>query len=158
MTIIPNRYPSNQSWNTLAKEQQAYAAKVLAVHSSRIEEIDNSVGRKIQYLKDIVQYINTFNMFASDNGTSEPVGRDAFKYPSGVNVRNVIQCLGIINNSFRNLSKPTPDFNYESLASYVAASPFFGFNGGFYKGGVSIPFMIKELRETIAALKWPAAT
>ncbi len=49
-----------------------------------IENLDKNIGRVIQYLKNIGQYDNTFIMFASDNGTSEPFELLLTKYASGV--------------------------------------------------------------------------
>ena len=56
----------------LPADEKAYAARVLAVHAGGIEQMDKDIGRVIQYLKDTGQYDNTFIMFTSDNGSSEP--------------------------------------------------------------------------------------
>jgi arylsulfatase A-like enzyme len=37
-----------------------------------IENMDENIGRVIQYLRDIGEYDNTLIMFASDNGLSDP--------------------------------------------------------------------------------------
>lgn len=140
---IPTRYPPNQPWNTLSSEQQDYAAKVLAVHSAMIETMDKSLGRVIQYLKSIGQYDNTFIMFTSDNGSSEPIDMINFRYLTGVNVTLAQERLSLLNNSLANLGKANSDFNYDGWGPSVAASPLSGFKGTFYEGGVRVPFVVK---------------
>ena len=67
-------------------------ARVMAVHAGGIEQMDKDIGRVIQYLKDTGQYDNTFIMFTSDNGSSEPAEMTDFQYASGVesNMANAI--------------------------------------------------------------------
>jgi arylsulfatase A-like enzyme len=141
---LPDRYPPNQPWDTLSKDQKAYAAKVLAVHSTMIEEADKSIGKMIQYLKDIGEYDNTFIMFTSDNGTSEPVNMVDFKYAHGVDLAHAKQFVALQNNSLQNLGKPNSDFNYGPWGSYVAASPLSGFKSSFYEGDTRVPLVVKE--------------
>jgi arylsulfatase A-like enzyme len=64
----PGGLPPNESWDNLTKDQQSYAAQVLAVHAAMIEALDKNICRVIQYLKDTGQYDNTFILFTSDNG------------------------------------------------------------------------------------------
>ena len=69
---LPDRIPPNQPWICLSGEQQSYASRILAVRAVMIENMDQNIGRIIQFLKDTGQYDNTLIIFASDNGTSEP--------------------------------------------------------------------------------------
>lgn len=151
MTTIPARIPPNHPWNTLTSEQQDYAAKIPAVHSAMIEAMDKSLGRVIQYLKDIGEYNNTFIMFTSDNGTSEPINMFDFKYLTGVNVTAGEERFPRLNNSLQNLSKPNSDFNYDGWGPAVAASPLSGFRGTFYEGGIRVPFVVKLPQEAASS-------
>ena len=143
-TPISPRLPPIQAWDSLSKVQQNYAAKVLAVHSAMIENLDQNIGRVIQYLKDTGQYDNTFIIFTSDNGTSEPFEILDFKYASGVDLKAGKQFIARVNNSLQNLGNPSSDFNYGAWGSYVAATPFSGYKTSFYEGGVRGPVVIKE--------------
>jgi arylsulfatase A-like enzyme len=69
---LPDRIPPSQPWAELSPEQQAYASRILAVRAVMIENMDENIGRMIQFLKDTGQYDNTLIIFVSDNGTSEP--------------------------------------------------------------------------------------
>ena len=139
----PGRLPPNQVWDSLTSDQKAYAARVLAVHAGGIEQMDKDIGRVIQYLKDTGQYDNTFIMFTSDNGSSEPFEISDFQYASGVNLTNAKQFVAAINNSLPNLGSPTSDFNYGAWGTYVAVAPLSGFKTSLYEGGTRPPAIIK---------------
>jgi len=141
---LPAREPPNQSWDNLSSDQKDYAAKVLAVHSAGIEDLDKNIGRVIQYLKDTGQYDNTFILFTTDNGSSEPFEISDFRYASGVDLAQGKQFVKTIDNSLPNLGSKTSDFNYGAWGSSVAASPFSGFKTSFYEGGTRVPLVIKE--------------
>jgi arylsulfatase len=140
----PGRIPPNVSWDSLTSDQKAYAARVLAVHSAMIELMDENIGRVIQYLKDTGQYDNTFILFTSDNGSSEPVEVYDFKYASGLDLTPAKQFVAGINNSLPNLGNPNSDFNYGAWGSYMAVSPLSGYKTSQYEGGTRPPLIIKE--------------
>ena len=140
----PGRLPPNQVWDSLTNDQKDYAARVLAVHAGGIEQMDKDIGRVIQHLKDTGQYDNTFILFTSDNGSSEPFEIALFRYASGVNLTHAKQFVAGINNTLPNLGNPTSDFNYGAWGTYVATSPFSGFKTSLYEGGVRPPAIIKE--------------
>jgi arylsulfatase A-like enzyme len=140
----PGRIPPNVAWDSLTSDQKSYAARVLAVHAGGIEQMDKDIGRVIQHLKDTGQYDNTFILFTSDNGSSEPFEIALFRYASGVNLTHAKQFVAGINNTLPNLGNPTSDFNYGAWGTYVATSPFSGFKTSLYEGGVRPPAIIKE--------------
>ena len=150
----PGRLPPNQVWDSLTNDQKDYAARVLAVHAGGIEQMDKDIGRVIQYLKDTGQYDNTFILFTSDNGSSEPFEIALFRYASGVNLTHAKQFVAGINNTLPNLGNPTSDFNYGAWGTYVATSPFSGFKTSLYEGGVRPPAIIKE----VESVSPPAST
>jgi arylsulfatase A-like enzyme len=143
MSLPVPHLPPLQPWNTLSPDQKNFAAKILAVHAAMIENLDKNIGRVVQYLKNTGQYDNTFIVFTSDNGTSEPFEMAQFKYASGVDLARAKQFVSTQNNSLQNLGNQNSDVNYGPWGSYVASSPFSGFKGSFYEGGIRIPFVVK---------------
>jgi arylsulfatase A-like enzyme len=139
----PGRIPPNQVWDGLTDDQKAYAARVMAVHAGGIEQMDKDIGRVIQYLKDTAQYDNTFIMFTSDNGSSEPVEVAEFRHASGVDLTHAKEFVAGINNSLSNLGSPTSDINYGAWGTYLAVSPLSGFKTSMYEGGIRPPLLIK---------------
>jgi arylsulfatase A-like enzyme len=148
----PGRIPPNQVWDSLTNDQKSYAARILAVHSAMIELMDENIGRVIQYLKDTGQYDNTFILFTSDNGSSEPVEVADFKYASGVDLTNAKQFVSGINNSLSNLGNPNSDFNYGAWGTYLAVSPLSGFKTSQYEGGIRPPLIIKEAQASQSSI------
>ncbi len=140
----PGRLPPNAVWDSLTNDQKDYAARVLAVHAGGIEQMDKDIGRVIQHLKDTGQYDNTFILFTSDNGSSEPFEIALFRYASGVNLTHAKQFVAGINNTLPNLVNPTSDFNVGAWGTDVATTPFSGFKTSLYEGGVRPPAIIKE--------------
>jgi arylsulfatase len=107
----PGRLPPNQVWDRLSNDHKAHAARILAVHAAMIEDTDKNIGTVIQYLKDAVQYDNTFILLTSDNGSSEPFNIADVKFVSGFNQTQVKSSVLTINNSLSNLGSQTSDFN-----------------------------------------------
>ena len=147
----PGRLPPNVIWEKLTPDQKAYAARVLAVHAGGIEQMDKDIGRVIQYLKDTGQYDNTFIMFTSDNGSSEPFEVALFQYASGFDPTHAKQFVAGINNSLSNLGGPTSDFNYGAWGTYVAVAPLSGFKTSLYEGGVRPPAIIKPPQSLVSS-------
>jgi len=141
---LADRIPPNTAWENLTPDQKSYAAKVLAVHAAMIEDMDKNIGKVIKYLKDSGQYDNTFIMFTSDNGTSEPFEISLFRYMTGVNVTKGVENLQLVNNSLANLGNRNSDFNYGAWGQRIAASPYSGYKGFLYEGGVTVPLLMKN--------------
>ena len=140
---LPDRIPPNQKWDSLSEDQQEFAAKVMAVHSAMIEDMDKNIGKMVQYLKDIGEYDNTMIIFTSDNGSSEPFEILQFKYASGVDLDEGREMIKRINNTVANLGNPDSDVNYGAWGSYYSISPLSGFKTTMYEGGTKVPLLMK---------------
>jgi arylsulfatase A-like enzyme len=140
---LPDRIPPNQPWDKLSPEQQAYASRILAVRAVMIEDMDQNIGRLIQFLKDTGQYDNTLIMFASDNGTSEPGPLLGIKF-SSANMGAVANFTEHVNNTIPNLGNGTSVINYAAWGADSSASPFSGYKTTEYEAGTRVPFIVKE--------------
>ena len=140
---LPDRIPPNQKSDSLSENQQEFAAKVMAVHSAMIEDMDKNIGKMIQYLKDIGEYDNTMIIFTSDNGSSEPFEILQFKYASGVDLNEGREMIKRINNTVANLGNPDSTVNYGAWGSYYSISPLSGFKTTMYEGGTKVPLLMK---------------
>jgi arylsulfatase A-like enzyme len=141
---LPERIPPNQKWDSLSEDQKAFASKVMAVHSAMIEDMDKSIGKMIQYLKNIGEYDNTMIIFTTDNGSSEPFEILQFKYASGVDLNEGKEMIKRINNTVANLGNTDSDVNYGAWGSYYSISPLSGFKTTMYEGGTKVPLLMKE--------------
>ncbi|ARN56408.1 arylsulfatase [Sedimentisphaera salicampi] len=56
------------AWDELSEKEQKEQADMMAVYAAMIDEMDKSVGRLVDFLKEKGEYENTVFMFLSDNG------------------------------------------------------------------------------------------
>ncbi|MFS4418015.1 arylsulfatase [Maribacter sp. 2307ULW6-5] len=62
--------PDNVNWDTLSQSDKENLDFRRAMYAAQIDNLDQNIGRLVQYLKDIGQYENTLVLFLSDNGCS----------------------------------------------------------------------------------------
>jgi|688.fasta_scaffold36405_2 arylsulfatase A-like enzyme len=58
------------AWNDLSPEQQALYARYMEVYAGMVDNIDQSVGRVIDAVRELGELDNTIFIFTSDNGAS----------------------------------------------------------------------------------------
>lgn len=139
---LSDRIPPDQPWSELSPEQQAYASRILAVRAVMIENMDENIGRMIQFLKDTGQYDNTLIIFVSDNGTSEPAALLNIKFSSMG--PGLAQFVAGVNHTLSNLGNGTSQINYAAWGADPSASPLSGFKTSEYEGGTRVPLIFKE--------------
>src|SRR3546814_6008756 len=59
---------TNPPWSALTAAQQTSEARLMEVYAAMLTNLDDNVGRVIDYLKSIGEYDNTMIVFFSDNG------------------------------------------------------------------------------------------
>jgi len=149
---LPQAKPPNVPWTSLSSEEKGYAARLLAVRASMIENMDQNIGRLIQYLKQIGKYDNTLILFTSDNGGSEAV-----QLPEGILALNGVDYQAIpgfvkgLNDTLSNLGNKTTSVNFGSWGAYVSSAPLAGFKASEYEGGTRVPFIVKVPLATSAS-------
>jgi arylsulfatase A-like enzyme len=148
-TTLPKQIPPIEPWNNLTVEQQKYRAKVLAVHAAMVEDMDYNIGKLIQYLKSTGKYANTLIMFASDNGSAEPIEMDKFA-ASGTTPEVLKAFLSKYDNTIANLGSANSFFNYGAWGTAASVSPLSYFKSTMGEGGVRAPFVIKLPQEAAA--------
>lgn len=139
---LPDKIPPNQPWTELSPEQQAYASRILAVRAVMIEDMDENIGRMVQFLKDTGQYDNTLIIFVSDNGTSEPGALLNIKFSSMGS--GMADYLKLVNHTLSNLGNVSSQINYVAWGQDASASPLSGFKTSEYEGGTRVPLIFKE--------------
>ena len=65
---LPARYDIVPPWDSLSNEQKKQEAQLMAVYAGMLNNMDENVGRLVDFLKRIGQYENTMILFLSDNG------------------------------------------------------------------------------------------
>jgi arylsulfatase A-like enzyme len=140
---LPDRIPPNQPWEELTQEQKDYASRILAVRAAMIENMDQNIGKVIQYLKDKGKYDNTLIVFISDNGTSEPGPLLSIKF-SSASASEMESFVNQVNNTLPNLGNGSSVINYAAWGTATSDAPFSGFKTSEYEGGTRVPLIFKE--------------
>ena len=142
---LPKRLPPNVPWDSLSEIQKNYASDILAVRAALIENTDQSIGKLINYLKQIGQYDNTLIVFTSDNAGSEPIQFPlAGAISNAVNHKELPAFFKSLNNTLPNFGNADTSINYGAWGSYLSVAPLSGFKMSTYEGGTRPPFVIKE--------------
>ena len=66
---MPDRIPPDDPWAQLFTRTTSLCIHNTSVRAVMIENMDENIGRMIQFLKDTGQYDNTLIIFVADNGT-----------------------------------------------------------------------------------------
>lgn len=78
-------------WASLTPDEQRIEERKMEIYAAMIDNLDQNIGRLIEYLKDIGEYDNTLFIFMSDNGPAEldinatPDDADPYRYMGTAN-------------------------------------------------------------------------
>tara|TARA_R100000005_G_scaffold89631_1_gene60351 strand:- start:61000 stop:62613 length:1614 start_codon:yes stop_codon:yes gene_type:complete len=126
-------------WEALSDEERDLETKKMAVYAAMVDSLDTSIGRLLQYLRDIGEYDDTIILFFSDNGAA---GEDHARGYSPNTARE--------DNSLENIGRRGSNVNYGFRWAEVSAAPFKLVKGTTAEGGISSP-AIMRLPETLLA-------
>jgi arylsulfatase A-like enzyme len=136
--IIPNNLSmiprANEvvAWDRLTPEQRRYNSKVMAIYAGMVDNLDSNVGRLIEHLKKIGEYDNTMFIFISDNGAA------GHAFGMRKDYEELLKKYKI-NNSYENIGNADSFISYGKGWAQVSATPFFGFKGRVFEGGIRVP-------------------
>lgn len=126
---------TNEPWSALTPAQKKSEARLMEVYAAMLTNLDDNVGRVIDYLKSIGEYDNTLIMFLSDNG-ADGMGYGFIPYiDSNLNLDN--------DNSLANYGRPGSFIFRSTRWAEVGSAPFRLFKAYPAEGGISVPTIIK---------------
>ncbi len=135
----PRSEPMHRPWDELSEEEKADEARVMAVYSAMIDNIDQNLGRLLEHLEETGERDNTLIMFLSDNGASAEV------VEIGDGEIGAIDRWASVGGHWANVSNV----------------PFKAYKNSSFEGGVETPFIAnwpgvispaKDVNETSAHL------
>lgn len=132
---FPDRWPGIQPWESLSPEEQKYSAKQMASYAAMIEYLDTSIGRYVDYLKEVGEYDNTIFIFMTDNGAD---GHDRQNWPE---FKEWIEQEGM-DNSYENMGLPNSYITRDSNWAQVSATPHWAEKSTHAQGGLAGSFFI----------------
>ncbi|GGO76477.1 arylsulfatase [Marinobacterium nitratireducens] len=123
--------PKLPGWDQLSPEQKRYEARRMEIYAAMVDNLDDNIGRLLDYLRESGQYENTLIVFLSDNGAA--ADDHAHFYPAGKNT----------DNSPENMGRRGSQIDYGLRWAEVSAAPFRLFKITTAEGGISVPAIVK---------------
>ncbi len=137
----PARWPMVPAWNSLTPEKQKYNAKIMAVYSAMLDDLDHHIGRLIDHLKEIGQYDNTVFVFMSDNGASGLDFYENDKPSYDAWFKNVG-----ISNTYDNIGKVNSYISLGLNWAEVSTTPLLWSKAREAEGGTRVPAIVSYPR------------
>lgn len=130
----PTRPSYVKPWIKLSDDERTYHARNMEIYAAMVDYMDTSIGRIVNYLREIGQLDNSIIVFISDNGaehwdhSSAPpsIGKFAAKF----------------DNSLQNMGREGSFLLYGSEWAHVSNTPFSRYKGTTYEGGIRSPAII----------------
>lgn len=128
------------AWDDLLPAAQVQTARKMEIYAAMVEYLDRQVGVLIDYLEDSGQRDNTVILFFSDNG---PEGADPV---SNARNRKALEASAFFPNNY-NVEFAAWGRSYSYMAygapwAQVSATPFSGYKGSVYEGGIRSPLIV----------------
>lgn len=131
---LPPRFDGIKPWNRLTAEEKQIEARKMELYAAMVENLDEYVGRIIQFLKEAKQLDNTLVVFMSDNGAAAEDFYNRGEYSSFIQKN--------YDNSYNNMGKANSFVSYGPQWAQVGAAPFKLFKGYAAEGGIVAPLIV----------------
>lgn len=118
-------------WDSLSAEEKASEARRMAVYSAMVDNMDQNIGRMLDYLKQAGQLDNTFIFFLSDNGADGNSVYDVARTREWIHKD--------MDNSVGHIGKSGSYAEYGPGWAQVGSTPFRLFKSFMYEGGIAVP-------------------
>ncbi|MGH8506129.1 MAG: arylsulfatase [Stenotrophobium sp.] len=126
---------TNTSWSALSASDKQSEARIMEVYAAMLTNLDDNVGRVIDYLKSIGEYRNTMIVFLSDNG-ADGMGYGFIPFVDSNGNTD-------INNALSNYGRPGSFIFRSTRWAEVGTAPFRLFKSFPAEGAISVPTIVK---------------
>ncbi|MDE0363543.1 MAG: arylsulfatase [Rhodospirillaceae bacterium] len=127
------RAPTVTPWDALSEAARRIQARRMEVYAGAIDNMDDNIGKVIEYLKRADLYENTVILFMSDNGAA-----GFFGYESGPPAER----YAAADNSIENLGRDGSVMFYGPGWGSAGSVPFNLFKRHAAEGGIRVPAIV----------------
>ena len=128
--------PTNLEWDAMTPHERKLSARAMQCFAGMVDNLDQNVGRMVQFLKQSGQFENTVIVFQSDNGAE---GADIEAQPTmGPDVVRTIRRY--YDNSFENIGHANSYVWYGSRWAQASTAPSRLYKAFSTEGGIRVPF------------------
>ena len=130
-TPVYEGHPSWPKWDSLSPAEKASEAKRMAVYAAMVDNMDQNIGRVLDYLKQSGQLDNTYVIFLSDNGADGNSVYDVGRTREWIHKD--------MDNSTAHIGKQGSFAEYGPGWAQVGSTPFKLYKSFMYEGGIAVP-------------------
>jgi arylsulfatase len=130
-TPVFEGHPSWPKWDSLSEAEKASEARRMAVYAAMVDNMDQNIGRMLDYLKKTGQLDNTFIFFLSDNGADGNSVYDVARTREWIHKD--------MDNSIAHIGKSGSYAEYGPGWAQVGSTPFRLYKSFMYEGGIAVP-------------------
>ncbi|HKK77607.1 MAG TPA: arylsulfatase, partial [Saprospiraceae bacterium] len=131
---LPAMHPSVTPWDSLPAEQQKKEARKMELYAGMVDNLDENIGRLIDYLKDTGQFDNTLIVFMSDNGAAP---RDFFH-----NKRYRERLSDYYNDDYEQMGEADSYISYGPQWAEAGSAPFRYYKDYATEGGMNTTLIL----------------
>lgn len=132
--VLPVNHPRVTPWDSLSVEEQKKEARKMELYAGMVDNLDENIGRLIDYLKESGQYDNTLIVFMSDNGAA---AEDFYDHP---NYGSFLQQH--FTDMFPEMGLPHSFISYGPQWAEAGSAPFRYFKTESTEGGNNAPMIM----------------
>lgn len=132
-TELGERAPTVTPWDELSEAARRIQARRMEVFAGAIDNMDDNIGKVVEYLKQEGLYENTVILFMSDNGAA-----GFFGYESGPPAER----YAAADNSIQNLGREGSVMFYGPGWGSAGSVPFNLFKRHAAEGGIRVPAIV----------------
>lgn len=130
-TKVFEGHPFWPKWDSLSAAEKASEARRMAVYAAMVDNMDQNIGRMLDYLKKTGQLDNTFIFFLSDNGADGNSVYDVARTREWIHKD--------MDNSIAHIGKSGSYAEYGPGWAQVGSTPFRMYKSFMYEGGIAVP-------------------
>ena len=130
---LGQRPPAVRPWNELSVEEQRVYTRRMEIYAGAIDNMDDNVGRLLDYLRKTDRFDDTLIIFLSDNGAA------GFSGWQSVPLR---ERYAAADNSLKNLGRDGSMMFYGGGWATAGSTPFYLFKRHMTEGGLRVPLII----------------
>lgn len=128
-----HRAPTVTPWSALDQQERRVQARRMEVYAGAVDNMDDNVGRLLEFLRNSDQFDNTLILFMSDNGAAGFYGWQS---------EALIQRYEKADNSLENLGRDGSMMFYGPGWASAGSAPFYLFKRHMSEGGIRVPLII----------------
>lgn len=133
-STLPPRNNAITPWQELTAEEQRRESRKMELYASMVDNLDDHIGRLVEYLKSNNLYDNTLIVFMSDNGAAGEDFYNRGEYSEYVQAN--------FDNSYENMGTARSFVSYDEEWAEAGSAPFQRRKGYAREGGIVAPLII----------------